>query len=289
MAGTPPFTQLKRLLEGISPRTYGSLRLHYHRRLLYKMLLEFAGRYGLAVQGGPHQGMQYLPKLLCLENVDKYALFPKILGSYERELHAVLAGMLRKGYDRVVNIGCADGYYSIGISRELPKAHIYAFDIDHEAQQICQQMAQLNGVADRVTVGGECGIKDLKGLVRAGTLVICDCEGCELDPPRPDLAPNLARGDLIVELHDCVNPSISSTISDRFGRTHKILVLNGQDRNPSNDQSLRRYSPYKRRLALGEWRWARPMWAIMTPKDGAMSGRTFEVKDFPFFGQHENV
>lgn len=265
---TKPYSldRAKRVAENNFPHAYGSVRRFYQKVLLHRMLRQFAGREGPVVQAGPFRGLRYLPELIRRENLDKYAIFPKVLGSYEEELSDTLLRAIVKGYDRVINIGCADGYYAVGFARGQHGIRVHAFDIDSEAREICRLMAQLNGVMEQVIVGGECTITELAALAGKGALVICDCEGCELDLIRPDVAPGLLQSDLIVELHDCVEPTISRTILDRFARTHDVLVLTGRDRDPLVYDSLARFGPYKCRLAVSEWRWATPLWGVMTSR-----------------------
>lgn len=61
----------------------------------------------------------------------------------------------------------------------LPKAKVFAFDIDSKARQLCSEMATLNSVGDRVIVEVECRIEQLEALSEKRTLGVCDCEGCE--------------------------------------------------------------------------------------------------------------
>lgn len=264
------FYKLKRLIESVSPEAYDSLRRRFHRHLLHHMLRKMTNHDGLVIQSGPFRGMRYLPELMIPDSFEKYALFPKILGSYEEEMHPLLVQMLGRGYDRVINIGCTDGYYSVGVSRKLPDAHTYVFDPDGDARRICQRMAQYNDVADRVTVRGDCAISELTALVQGRTLVICDYAGSEIDLLRPDLVPGLAHSDMIVKLHNHVDPTIPHIVSERFARTHEMITLTSRDhdRDFSSFRLLDGLSLYKRQLAVEEWRLRPPLWSIMTPKDG---------------------
>jgi len=54
------------------------------------------------VLNGPFKGMQY-PSL----NSTGSALFPKLLGSYERELHYEIEDMFNKKFNKIIDIGCA--------------------------------------------------------------------------------------------------------------------------------------------------------------------------------------
>ena len=265
--GPAPFHKLKRFLEKAFPECCEALRERWYERVSYKMLKSIAVQHSFAVQSGPFQGMRYLPELLSTKKVVKYVLLPKILGCYEEELHGVLMEAIKRNYHKIVNIGSSEGYYSIGLSLRLSDARVFAFDTDASARQLCQRMARLNGVESRVIVEGECTTEHLQVLAGSRTLVICDCEGFELGLLRPDLAPSLNMSDVLVELHDCVDPNISKAVPNRFARTHEVTVLTRLDRDPSACPSLEGFSPYKQRLAVSEHRWGTPcVWSFMTAR-----------------------
>lgn len=228
------------------------------------MLRRITARHGIVVQSGPFQGMVYPQHLAAHERLLWNGSLPKLLGSYETELHNVLARVAERRYQRVINIGCAEGYYAVGLARCMPATPVFAFDIDPVARQLCEELARANGVSDRVTVQGECTIEALRQLTSERSLVICDCEGCERDLLQPELAPGLALCDLIVELHDFVDPSISLTVPARFAATHHITALSKEDRDPSTYPALRAVSSYKQRLAVAEFRWGQLEWAFLS-------------------------
>jgi hypothetical protein len=62
----------------------------------------------MTVANGPFKGLRY-PSVHTFGS----ALFPKLLGSYESELHPVLGGMMGNGYTTVVDIGCGEGYCAV--------------------------------------------------------------------------------------------------------------------------------------------------------------------------------
>jgi protein-L-isoaspartate O-methyltransferase len=56
----------------------------------------------------------------------------KLLGAYEHSLHDVLLKPVSRQPDPIINVGCAEGYYAVGLARLLPDATVYAFDIDRQ-------------------------------------------------------------------------------------------------------------------------------------------------------------
>ena len=67
-------------------------------------------------------------------------------------------------------------------------------------------MAQLNRVADRVTIEGTCQIEHLHARIDPPCLVFCDCEGTEAELIDPAAIPSLADCHVIVESHDFFVP-----------------------------------------------------------------------------------
>ena len=175
----------------------------------------------LAVRSGPFRGMRY-PEARSTGS----ASVPKILGCYERELHEVFEEVCQQSYSTVVDIGCAEGYYAVGLAMRLPHASVYAFDTDRGARDLCQAMARKNGVLDRLTVKGLCDFDALKEIsFGERAFIISDCEGCERHLFTEELARLLSHHDLLIEVHDFVDSTISSYLSTLFNETHLINVI----------------------------------------------------------------
>jgi hypothetical protein len=190
---------------------------------------------------------------------------PKLLGCYEAELHDAFRTAIDRAPTTVIDVGCAKGYYVVGLARLLPEARVHAFDIDAKSRSICERAAAANGVAARVTVGGECKAQTLSELARLSdnTLVVVDCEGAELSILRPDLAPELAHCDIIVECHDFVDRSITATLEQRFAATHKIDLIVEGPRDPNRFEGVRDWSSIDRWLAVHEHRPEGMHWLAM--------------------------
>jgi hypothetical protein len=154
----------------------------------------------------------------------------------------------------------------VGLANRLPNAKVYAFDIDAHARELCKTLAEQNGVSARVSVAGECDHKGLQVLTGSRVLVVCDCEGCELGLLDPELVPGLKESDLLVELHDMVDPSITPTLMSRFRPTHDITLIDATERDPSQFADLKKFSPATQRTAVAEFRDAQMQWAYMRAK-----------------------
>jgi len=66
---------------------------------------------GGRVLGGPFAGMAYV------EDATEGALAPRLIGTYEDELHPYLAEALAADPEVILDIGCAEGYYAAGLAR----------------------------------------------------------------------------------------------------------------------------------------------------------------------------
>jgi hypothetical protein len=66
----------------------------------------FQKEFGDIVQSGPFKGMEILPESSWADG-DR---LPKLLGSYESELHRWISQIPTRHYDTILDIGCAEGY-----------------------------------------------------------------------------------------------------------------------------------------------------------------------------------
>lgn len=254
---------LKAALRRSLPGTYQSLQQSLTDRRLRRVEKMIERECGLVVQSGPFAGMTYVSEAVCS------SLVPKLLGSYEAELHDVLAQILVRDYETVIDVGCAEGYYAVGLALRLPGAHVHAFDIDARARALCTKLAQANNVEERVMVEGECDHERLNSLIRGRTLIVCDCEGCELHLLDPELAAELSKSDLLVELHDMIVPNITPTILSRFAATHEITLVNTAERDPNDFPMLKNLDRLTQRTAVAEFRDEPMQWVYLQAKGAA--------------------
>lgn len=213
---------------------------------------------GDAVSSGPFEGLKF-----PVSEVEG-CLLPRILGCYEAELHEKLEDILKTKYDCIINIGCGEGYYAVGLARRLPEATVYAHDINIKAQEKCANLSELNGVRERVIVGGEFSGENFRKFSGKRTLVLCDIEGGELNLLRPDLYPELKQFDIVVELHDFIKAGTSHEVIERFRETHDIeLVENNLFRKPLVPDWMKSMHDLTLLLAVCEFRPGPTPWAIM--------------------------
>lgn len=174
------------------------------RRLQLKVfkregLLEAAARYidrnGLTVRHGPFAGTIY-PREAALSRHS----IPKLLGTYEQELHGVLDEIARRKYDLVIDIGSAEGYYAVGLARKL-NARVLAYDPEPAERRLCAKAALLNGVEALIELKDLFRPSDIRQFAGLRVLCICDCEGFEGEIFTAETIRDTPRWDLVIELH----------------------------------------------------------------------------------------
>ena len=231
------------------------------RSLAYQQCLadRVLHRYGAVAQGGPFTGM------ICIRDADEGCLVPKLLGCYEEELAPAAERFINSAYDRVIDVGCASGYWLTGFAFRMPRAEVFGFDLDEEALARCRELNALNNVQSRVTLLGRCTTAELERVIRGRALVFMDCDGPEYELLDPRLAPALYEADIIVECHDFINPKITSTLQERFKDSHSIERISSRARQPSSERypGLKALPPEHWVAALDERRPCVQDWLVM--------------------------
>lgn len=238
---------------------YNLLRLLGHWRS-HVLANTYIAHEGARIWGGPFAGMEYVSV------ASEGALIPRLLGTYESELHPQLAAIAAEGVDCVIDVGCAEGYYAVGLARMMPDVTVYAHDIDEKARALCTDLAKRNGVSDRVIIGGEFKPQDFQGFADRRTLVMVDAEGAEVDILQPELGPALAQMTIIVETHDVYRQDALATIRARFEATHDIVQVTTGTKHLTGPPWLMDFNHLDQLLAVWEWRLRPTPWLVMRPK-----------------------
>lgn len=219
---------------------------------------------GVVVLDGPFKGMEFLAQSA------EGCHIAKLLGCYEQPLFSHIEQAIRTNYTTVLNIGCAEGYYAVGMARRLRAARIHAFDADARARAICSELAVKNGVADQITIGALFRPEDFAAHAKDRFLVICDIEGAELELLGPAALPWLAGADLIVESHECLAPGVTERLRERFWMTHDVTLIedDGQRQLSAPPAWFKSLAHLDQLLAVWEWRSGPTPWLVMTAKHG---------------------
>ena len=184
------------------------------------------------VSDGPFKGLKYPEYISCGS-----AIYSKLLGTYEAELHDFIYSILRQDLEILVDIGCAEGYYAVGFAILKKNISVYAFDISEFAQNLCRQMAIYNGVVNRIKISGITDKEYLLNLPKDKKgLIIIDCEGAEEHLIDQEVLNRLSNWNFIIELHEFIVRGIEKKIIDMISRTHQIEVIDSIDDYRRPDQ-----------------------------------------------------
>ena len=212
------------------------------------------------VQSGPFTGMSLLREVAWVETY----LPPLLLGCYEEELHGVINQQIIRlnKFERTPNIvvvGCAEGYYAVGLACRIPKARVYALDKEDTALEISTKAAKAN--AAQLCTG-----RSLDEVFEAPDFIVMDCEGAEVEYLNLDKFPALANAQIIVELHNYDGQKTDDILLERFRGTHRIDLIAEGPRNPNNYKQLCPLPSDHRWLAVSEGRPCLMGWYSMTPR-----------------------
>ncbi len=217
--------------------------------------------YGGLVQSGPFKGMRYGDQAAG----SMYS--PKILGSYEQELHPYIAAL--PGYRRFVDIGCGEGYYAVGARLLAPGVEVHAFDVDPNARRLCAELAAMNGVAEGLRIGERCEAAELEALAAPGTLVLIDIEAAEVELLAGLDMARMACCDILVETHSTPEHGLTlEPVVDALSANHEVAVIDQQPRDWSAVPELLPLANLDRFLAQWEGHSPEP-WVFAKARGGS--------------------
>lgn len=260
----PDFLPLARLVNdpALSQRTRMDRALVRLARWRQKLLVNtYRVHHGHAIFSGPFAGMTY-------SQATEGATLPRLIGCYEAELQPHLLQLATSGYKNVIDIGCAEGYYAVGLARLLPDVQVFAYDIDVAAQKACLDLAHKNNVQARVHIGGHFDANELQRHVSEKTLVFCDIEGAEEQLLNPEQYPAFKEADLIVEVHECFRRGLVDQLHERFHASHEIeWIWQSPNATRKLPDWVRNLSHLDQILCTWEWRAGPTPWAVMRKRD----------------------
>lgn len=179
---------------------------------------------GNKVRGGPFEGME-IPSRPAWQDA---SLSTKLFGTYEPELHTVIHMAAKRNPKAVINVGCAEGYYAIGMARLLPDAMVYALDIDFDSLLLVMEYAKRNDAEGRVVCIQGCSEPEgllVKDAPKGPRLYILDCEGAEYSLIDMERCPILKHSDLIIEYHDFLERGNSEGLINKLVATHAVQKI----------------------------------------------------------------
>lgn len=210
---------------------------------------------GQVVLSGPFKGMIYDVR------ASEGSRTARLLGVYEASLAPVIEAIIARAYPLVIDVGSAEGYYAVGLARRMPGARVLARDQNPKAQALCATLAATNGV--QVEIGGRMDHADFALCADQPTVIICDIEGAEGALLDPVAAPGLIHADILVEVHEGMQPGLLALLQARFAATHRITRLDRRLDDSALPDWAERLSDLDRLLLLWEWRATPTPWLWM--------------------------
>ena len=216
--------------------------------------------HGNEILGGPFQGMKFI------NEVSEGCFLPKLLGIYESELHNLIKKIVKNPPDIFVNVGSAEGYYSVGLKRLIPDTICYAYDTDPNAQEKVKILAEKNDVD--ISIAGEFKLKNLKDFNKKNIFLMCDIEGAEAELFNKDNIDILENISLCIELHYWNSIHNEKILPELFSKTHHIQIIyqdgKQQFKVPDVVKNLEHLDIL---LSAWEWRQYPTPWLIATPRN----------------------
>jgi hypothetical protein len=214
------------------------------------------------VKYGPFTGMKILPKY-CWSDGDTGG---KLLGIYETELYEEVEQVIKKQPDLIINYGCAEGFYGIGLAKRLPNSRVILFDINETALNISKENAEANGIT-KIEYSTECNHSYLESVLSSSInpFILMDCEGAEDVILDLDKIPSLRKATIIVELHEFFRPGLTERLIEKFNDSHELDAI-PQGTRDLHIEPLLGISDLDKLIIYNENRPCTMTWAVMTPR-----------------------
>jgi hypothetical protein len=210
LRGGSPWERAKRIVRAVVPEAY------LPSRIIVRCLLAQSGG---VVCNGPFRGMHYLDRAVGS------ACAPKVLGTYEKELTPIIENVIASSPSLIINIGAAEGYYSVEFARRLPQCRVISYESSLRGRELLQQLAILNAVESRITIRGACSGNAWLSDLLSNALVLSDCEGMEEVLFSHDAISRLTEARLFIEVHEVASLGVTKRLAERFQEGHDVRLI----------------------------------------------------------------
>ena len=158
----------------------------------------------------------------------------KVMGAYEFYLHGAVEDAIQRHPPVCIDVGAAEGYYTLGLAHCLPRSRHIAYEmVDEFRAKLSESVAKS---AAPVKIKGLCTreelILDLKSSP-SGFLVM-DCEWAEEQLLTEETIPHLKNWIILLEVHDFQAPGAGEKILKLFSHSHTVEVLHSRNPNPAD-------------------------------------------------------
>ena len=193
---------------------------------------------GYKILYGPFKGFQFT-RQSSWSSGDRASM---IFGLYELDILRELSDV-PKNYRYLINLGAADGYYSIGALSVGLFDRSYSFEISTVGQKIIKQVSELNLVANKSVCFGAAD-RNFYSLIPSEHLdlsvVLVDIEGGEFDIFYAETFLSMRNSIFIIELHEFYSNSREKTedLILKASQTHEFRFIYPSAKNPSQFPEL---------------------------------------------------
>jgi hypothetical protein len=194
-----------------------------------------------------------------------------LLGIYEEEVLNSIMTVSNK-YDVFIDLGAADGYYSIGslISQKFRAS--YSFEISTKGRKVIEKNATVNKVSDKLHIFGEATKDFYKNVPKKdlnSSVILIDIEGAEFSLLDGEVFSHLKESIIFIELHDWFfkdgEKKIAKLMTDAKP-FFNISKLTTTSRDLSKFPELLDYPDSERWLIASEGRAKLMTWLRLDPK-----------------------
>ena len=255
------------------PFVIPSLKTFFYRSLFgvsdFCVGLALRRRPFLEIQSGPFKGMRWGGIGIGS------SLTPKLLGTYELELHGKIEEL--PIFDLVIDVGAAEGWYAVGLLHRHLARKVIAFEMTEAGQKNLRANAQRNSLpSDRIEIKGECTVEALRSMLASlpssanfRLLIISDCEGFEGKLFCTEILRLCPAAHFIIETHDHFEPGVHERLVGSLVSSHKVDEIRPVRRKrtdlPQSVPCLFKL-PVFYRLLLSERRCPDIAWLCAVPK-----------------------
>jgi hypothetical protein len=183
------------------------------------------------VAAGPFKGAQLIPSALEHD-------WNKLMGIYEFYLHGAIESAIASRPPLCIDVGAAEGYYTLGLAHRLPKSRHIAFEMIDETRSKLVRAAR--SLQASIQAKGKCTPEELTADVRSSErgFLLMDCEGYEEHLLAPSTRDPLAGWLILLELSYFQAAGTGFTIPELFAVTHDVAITNAGQSHRSTLSAL---------------------------------------------------
>ena len=220
-----------------------------------RISLEVYEMTGGEVKYGPFSGM----KLSADPHWGLEDLGSQCLGLYELEMLRIIEAIDEKQFNRFIDIGAADGYYTTGLLFSQKVNEALCFEQTSRGRQAIKDNWLLNGSPGALDIRGFASgeaLTRVPGEFFERSLVLIDIEGGEFDFLTDDVLQLLCSCTLLIEIHNWIDDFQErySDLLSRIGRIFQVSVVERLERPTLQIPELRDFTDDNRLLLTSERR-----------------------------------